>query len=123
MKSGKRKRDDENEADDSSSEEERVEVKKRKGSHWSKEESILLKRLKSKGLSWEKIAKSFPGRDIHSCQQRYSRHINEGEKQVQVNWTREESLLLKRLKEKGLSWEKIVKSFSWTRYSFMPAEI
>jgi hypothetical protein len=82
MKSGKRKRDGEN-ADDSSSEEERVEVKKRKQVRvaWSKEESILLKKLKEKGGTWEKISKSFPGRDIKSCQMRYY-STKEGEKRT-----------------------------------------
>jgi hypothetical protein len=117
MKSGKRKRDDENDADDSSSSEEaRVAVKRRKQVHvaWSKEESALLNKLKEKGLSWETISKSFPGRDVRSCQNRYQKHIKEGEKREKrayLSWSKEHSLLLKKLKEKGLSWEKISKSF------------
>jgi hypothetical protein len=80
---------------------------------WSEEGNILLKRLKEKGLSWEKIVKSFPGRTLYSCKQRYNKYLNEGEKQGQALWSKEHSLLLKKLKEesKGLSWGKIAKSF------------
>jgi hypothetical protein len=87
-------------------------VKRRKTVQWSKEESILLKKLKEKGGSWEKISKSFPGRDWRSCFNRHNKYINEGEKRAQgVPWSKEHSLLLKKLKEKGLSYEKISKSF------------
>jgi hypothetical protein len=112
MKSGKRKRDDENDADDSSSsEEERVEVKKRKFAHWTKKQEMMLKSLKGKGYNWAKIAESFPGRTLQSCQQRYSSYVNVGENRVQVSWPKEHDLLLKKLKEKGLKWPKIAKSF------------
>jgi hypothetical protein len=70
-----------------------------------------MKKMKEKGLSWEKISQSFPGRDASSCQKRFTRYVNEGEKRVHVSWSKEHSLLLKKLKEKGGSWEKIAKSF------------
>jgi hypothetical protein len=104
MKSGKRKRDEEN--DDtcsSSSEEESVEVKRRRVG-WSKEDELLLKRLKEKGGTWEQISKSFPGRTAIACKQRYNIHLNEGGKQ-RIPWSKEDDLLLSRLKEKGGTWE------------------
>jgi hypothetical protein len=42
---------------------------------WSKEHDALLKKFKGKGLRWEKIAESFPGRDGKSCQNRYPKYI------------------------------------------------
>jgi hypothetical protein len=83
MKSGKRKRDEES-ADDrssgsSSSEEERGEVKRSRPS-WSKEDDLLLKRLKEKGGKWENISKSFPGRTVEACKNRYSKFVFAGEK-------------------------------------------
>jgi hypothetical protein len=85
--------------------------KKVQGEAWSKEHSLLLKRLREKGLSWEEITKSFPGREIRSCQTRYFKYLNKSEKKVQLKWSKEHSLLLKTLKEKGLSWKEILKSF------------
>jgi hypothetical protein len=97
------------------SEEERVEVKKRKQVHvpWSNEESLLLKRLREKGEKWKEVVKSFPGRTEGSVKNFYSRYIiDEGEKRVQAApWSKKQSLLLKKLREKGLSWKKISKSF------------
>jgi hypothetical protein len=78
---------------------------------------MLLKKLKEKGLSWKKISDSFPGRDWSSCKARYNKHINEGEKHVRADWSKQDSVLLKKLKEKGLSWKKIAESFperDWT---------
>jgi hypothetical protein len=85
-------------------------VKRRKGSKWSKEHDMMLKSMRERGLSWETITESFPGRDVPSCQQRYSK-IKEGEKSVLVTWSKEHSLLLTKLKEKGVTWEEISKSF------------
>jgi hypothetical protein len=103
MKSGKRKRDEENDSSSSSSsssEEERGEVKRRKDG-WSKEDELLLKRLKEKGGTWEQIAKSFPGRTAEACRIRYNVYLKEGERKAQVLWLKEDKLLLKRLKGKG----------------------
>jgi hypothetical protein len=106
-KSGKRRRSD-------SSSDEEVEVKKRKSrAFWSSEEDEVLESLKEAGQSWEMIAKSFPGRDHRSYENRYLKYIKEGEKRACVAWTQAEDELLKTLREKsGQSWEKIVKSFT-----------
>jgi hypothetical protein len=122
MRSGKRKRDDssskgsnsrrdpDHESDDSSSEEERVQVKKRKGG-WSEADDKLMKRLKGKGERWEEIVKFFPGRTANACRKRFSVYLNEGEKHVRNDWSKEEDLQLKKLKEDGMQWEEIAKSF------------
>jgi hypothetical protein len=78
---------------------------------WLKEEELLLKRLKAKGGKWEQIAKSFPGRTAAACQVRYCTHVNEVEKRAAGVWSKEDDLLLKRLKGKGQSFGKIAMSF------------
>jgi hypothetical protein len=104
----------------SSDEEERVVVKKRKyskrvgsstGPGWSKEEDLQLKKLKDDGLTWEEIAKAFPGRSKDACVNRYCRYVNEAEKQVHKVWSLNDDKQLKKLKEDGLTWEEIGKSF------------
>jgi hypothetical protein len=72
----------------------------------------LLKRLKEKGGTWEKVLKSFPDRTARACKNRYNNHLNEGEKKAPgVSWSKENELLLWRLKAKGGTWEQIANSF------------
>jgi hypothetical protein len=117
-KSSSSRRDPDQESDDSSSEEERVDVKRRKGAqYWSEADDKLMKRLRGKGERWEEITKSFPGRSVRACAKRYNSYVrrppkNEGEKKVNgLAWSKEEELQLKKLKEDGLQWEEIAKSF------------
>jgi hypothetical protein len=55
---------------------------------WSEEEEQLLKALKEKCHSWEKIAESFPTRTAPACQKRYLNHVNDGEKRLWVLYSR-----------------------------------
>jgi hypothetical protein len=40
---------------------------------WSKEDKKLMQRMKERGISWEKVAESFPGRTANACMTIYSR--------------------------------------------------
>jgi hypothetical protein len=99
---------------------ERGATKKRKSSgasgglfYWSREEELLIKKLwEEGGLQWEEISNSFPGRSKDACLKRYSTHLKEGEKLIYVSWTKEECLLLRKLRdEDGMTFKEITKSF------------
>jgi hypothetical protein len=78
-----------------------------------KRELHELKRMKEvDGLTWEEIAKSFPGRSAGACRIRYDRNVNEKDKRT--NWTKEDDVMLRRIKnedEDGIPWGEIAGSF------------
>jgi hypothetical protein len=132
MTSGKRGRDGksrdsadrsyEQESDYSSSsseeQEERGATKRSKTSEshrkdeWSEVEELKLKKLREEDKQgFKEIAKSLPRRSAQACERRYASHVNEGEKRVTLFWSSNDDKQLKKLKEDGLVWKDISKSF------------
>jgi hypothetical protein len=80
---------------------------------WSDEESLKLKELKEMSdMSWAQITAHFEGRTVEACKKRYGNALFEGEKQIRLPWSDEDSLKLKELKEEtDMSWAQIADRF------------
>lgn len=85
----------------------------RRAQEWTDEEEQLLLKLRSQGLSWAEIEKSFPERSWRALSQRYStltKNTPTSRKKPQP-WTQEESDLMLELSKKDMTGRERAKFF------------